>query len=189
MKQRGTNTKLCRVGDLIPLMCCFPYSWRISPPPCSITRLSIDSLSLCNDELRVWEQGSCTNRAELLVNEWLVPGGWDICFWLLTWRKIKQVKSFCWIKTHPSFELPLCPFTWSVKWGRVATSWALCPRWSGNKKTQLWHGLLSQGWVWGHVPIWDMKTQAGASLPCGATGTGKPSQWKRCDSRFKVLSV
>lgn len=166
------------------------FSWFLKnqPPPCSVTRLSIDSLSLCNDELRVWEQGHCTNRAELLWNEWLVPGGWDSCFWLLTWRKIQQVRSSCWMKAHPSFELPSCSFTCSMKWGRGAASWALCPRWSGSENRQLWCELFSPGWVWWHVPIGDMKTQAGAALLCGVTGTGKPSQWKRYDSKFRVLS-
>lgn len=87
----------------------FSLFLKNQPPSCSITRLSIDGLSLCNDELRVWEQGRCTNRAELLLNGCLVPGGSDICFWLLMWRKIKQVRSSCWLKTKLLLSCPHVP--------------------------------------------------------------------------------
>lgn len=132
------------------------YSWKVSPPSCSITRLGIDSLSLRNAELRVREQGRCTNKTELLLNEWLVQGGWDICSLLLTWRQIKQVRSSCWMKTrpptHPPFELPPCFFTWSVKRGRVVMHWALCPRWSSNENRPLSCGLFLCEWKRWHIP-------------------------------------
>ena len=191
MQQSGTHTKWCKVWDLTPFMCFLPYSWRVNPPPCSITRLGIDSLSLRNDELRVREQGHCTNKTKLLLNEWLVQGGWDICSQLFMWRQIKQVRSSCWMKTHPPFELPPHSFTWSVKWGGVAIycvpdDWAMkidsfCTGFSHVDECNDMFPCL------GH----DTTGRDSHAFRCRVTGSGKPlyRAMKNCDSCFKVLSA